>query len=283
MGNGLPGGALDPRCDPGRPCRAAPRRRARSSTTGFGLRVVSGDSGGSGKGRHRRHAQDLRPSPPGADGTTFTQVPSASNHPQAPPTACSWDGLEVVQTAGGPAAPALLLSARPSDAAGPVGLTSHCGPVPAPTYRSVGFEADQLLHVRAPARTPAAARPRATAARSAPAPRRRTAQVSALRRRIPRVRPARPSSGLDHGFLGGMMDTARSTKVPAPAERTAGRARGCSRGASSSTAWKPRPRRLGVVLAEWRQRGRHRLRRRRRRHAGLLRGRSQLQNGRAST
>ncbi len=129
--------ALDPRRDPGRPCRAAPRRRGldrrcpgvRPAGVRRRLRRVR-------QGRDRRRV-DLRPGAPG-ERRRRSPAPSASNRP-TPPTACSWTVSRSCRQQEGCLRHCYLGPDLTTPPAHP--LTYRCGPFPAPTFGSVGFEA----------------------------------------------------------------------------------------------------------------------------------------------
>ena len=102
---------------------------------GFGLRVCGGDSGGSGKDGIAA-ASTFDPALQ-ASGTTFT---GAVRLESADAADCLFlDGLEVVQTQEDCLRNCYLGPDLTTPPAHP--LTYRCGPFPAPTFGSVGFEA----------------------------------------------------------------------------------------------------------------------------------------------
>ena len=209
MGDRLPGGALDPRRDPGRPCRAAPRRRGLRSSMPGGSACGCAAATPAGPARTAIAAASTFDPALQASGTTFT---GAVRLESADAADCLFlDGLEVVQTQEG-CLRQLLSRPGPHDAAGP-SADVPLRAVPRPDVRVGRLRGRRLLRARARARSPAAVgrgrrrRGRRLPPRSARGPGRRAAAAH------PRVRPARPASGLDHGFLGGMM-TGDYTKVP---------------------------------------------------------------------
>ena len=121
------------------------------------------------------------------------------------------DGVEVVQTQEGCVRHCYLgpdLSASPRHP-----VSYRCGPFPAPTFDSIGFEAagyyTLALEPHHPLQSAASDGGEVGAYHHA----RRAARVAALATADSRVRPARPASRPGAGDLGGMM-TGDYTKVP---------------------------------------------------------------------
>ena len=161
------------------------------------------------QGRGSPPQSTLRPGAPG-ERRRRSPAPSASSRP-TPPTACSWTASRSCRQQEGCLRHCYLGPDLTTPPAAP--LTYRCGPFPAPTFGSVGFEAAGYyaleLEPDHPLLSAAGDGGEVGAYHHARArgPGRRAPAAH------PRVRPARPSSGLDHGFLGGMM-TGDYTKVP---------------------------------------------------------------------